>query len=131
MRRDERRHLPVLETPDPDPLLPSRVHPFGRLGIGGVNDVVAVDRQTARTAELIVLADELAVLGQDLDAMVVTVGDDQLSLSSRIRARAASGTRPGRCRSCQSLRRNLPFLSNTEMRPTRFGSATSVWLSAT
>src|SRR5882762_11767345 len=27
--------------------------------------------------------------------------------------------------------RNFPFLSNTEMRPTRFGAVTSVWLSAT
>src|SRR5262249_15785208 len=28
-------------------------------------------------------------------------------------------------------RRNLPFRSNTEIRPTRFGSSTLVWLSAT
>src|SRR5207247_751390 len=31
VRRYEHRHLPVFETPDPDPPLPARVDPFGRL----------------------------------------------------------------------------------------------------
>src|SRR4029450_11531696 len=44
--RDERRHFPVLEAPDPDPSLPARVNPFGRLRVGGVDDVTFPSRST-------------------------------------------------------------------------------------
>ena len=40
---NEYRYLPVLEAPDPDSPQPARVNPFGRLGVGGVDDVVPVD----------------------------------------------------------------------------------------
>src|SRR4026208_497415 len=47
--------------------------------------------------------------------------------------RSACGGRnsPGPVPVLPMVRRNFPFLSNTEIRATRFGSWTSVWLSAT
>src|SRR5262245_33329463 len=50
---------------------------FGGFRVGRVHDVVLVQSQPAAPAELVVLADELPVLRQDLDAMVVAIGDDQ------------------------------------------------------
>ena len=57
-----------------------------RFGIGHVDRIVAVDREPARAAELAIFGDELAVLGQDLDAVVVAVGDDQPPKSTRAAA---------------------------------------------
>ena len=104
---------------------------FGRrFGVGRIDRVVAVDREPAHAAELAIFADILAILGQDLDSMVVTVGDDQPPLESNS---IACGVRnsPGPVPVLPIIRRNLPLRSNTEMRPTRFGSSTLVWLSAT
>ena len=49
-------------------------------GVGDIHDVIAVDDDAAGPAELGELAEELAVLGEDLDAVVVAVADIQIAL---------------------------------------------------
>ena len=97
--RNEHRHFPVFETPDPDPPLPARVNPFGRLRVGRVDDVVPVDGQPAGAAEVVVFTDELPILRQDLNAMVVAIGDNQPALGIELeRVR-----RPELARPCSGL----------------------------
>src|SRR6516164_2345470 len=49
---DEGRHLAVFDAADPDALPERRIEFLARLGIGGVENVVAVDVEAARPAEL-------------------------------------------------------------------------------
>src|SRR4029453_9914571 len=91
--------ISVFEAPDPDSPLPARVNPLGRFRVGCVNDVVLVDGQPAGSAEVIVFAAALPVFRQDLEAMVVTVGDDQPALGIELeRVR-----RPEFARACSSF----------------------------
>src|SRR3977135_1156978 len=50
-----------------------------RLGIGHVNDVVLVDRNSARPAELLPLRDIVSFLVEDLDPIVIAIPDEQPS----------------------------------------------------
>src|SRR5262245_43007471 len=95
MRRNEDRDLPILETADADSALPARMNSFGGFGVGGVDDVVLVYRQAARASEVIVFADKLAVLREDLNAMVVAVCNDETALGielDRMRRPELAGT---------------------------------------
>ena len=101
-----------------------------RFRVCGINCVVPVYREPAYAAELPPFREILPVLRQNLDPVVVAVGDDQPSLRvelDRVRCRNSPGPVPV----LPMTRRNLPLRSNTEIRPTRFGSSTFVWLSAT
>src|SRR5262249_58483977 len=51
-----------------------------RLMIGHVKDIVAVDVDSARTAELLPLREEIAILVEDLNAIVAAVADEDPSL---------------------------------------------------
>ena len=75
--RNEGRDLAVLDAADPDALLEARIGLVGRCRVGDVDDVVLVDEDAARPAELLPLGEELAVLVEDLDAAVDAVGDEQ------------------------------------------------------
>src|SRR6266702_2248012 len=67
----------VFEASDPDASLPSRVrcNPVG-FGVGHIDHVVA-QGHAARATELLPFRDERAVLVEDLDAHVSTVGDKE------------------------------------------------------
>src|SRR5262249_44998444 len=75
---NEDRDLAGAEASDADTFQPTWVDPFGRLGVGSVNDIVLVDGEPTDTAEVVVLTDKLSILCQDLDAIVMAIGDDQL-----------------------------------------------------
>jgi hypothetical protein len=62
--------------------------------VGGI-DVFPVDRDPTDAAELLVLGDELAVLGQDLDPMVVAVGDLSRPYRSNLTVRGSSRASAG------------------------------------
>ena len=55
----------------------SRARRVPRLGIGDVDRVVFRDRDAARPAELRPLVEKLAVLIEDLDAVVVAIADKE------------------------------------------------------
>src|SRR6266849_2898207 len=74
---DEPSDLAVLGAADPDALLEARVGLVVRLRVGDVENVVLVDPDAARPAELLPLGEELAVLVEDLEAAVGAVGDEQ------------------------------------------------------
>src|SRR5215831_15360766 len=76
---DEPGDLAVLGVADADALLEARVGLAGRLGVGDVDLVVLVDPDAARPTELLPLGDEVAVLIEDLEAVVGAVGDEQAS----------------------------------------------------
>ena len=70
--RDPIQHFAVAEVPDPDSPQPARMrgHPVG-LGVRHIDEAVAqVD--AARTAELLPLCNEAAVLPENLDANAVS-----------------------------------------------------------
>ena len=76
---NERRDQAVADAADADAALPAVVvlgNGF-RFGIGDVDDVVSVDEDAARPAELVPLIEEVAVLVEDLDAIVLAVADEQ------------------------------------------------------
>src|SRR5882762_476431 len=77
--RNESRHLAVLRAADPDAAFPvgARLVDRARLRIRHVDDVVLVDVDAARAAELRPLVDEIAVLIEDLDAVVAAVAEKQ------------------------------------------------------
>src|SRR6266853_1881619 len=77
--RNERRYRAVVHAPDPDAALPAVVifRDGFRFGIGDIDDVVLVDEYAARPAELMPLGDVVAVLVEDLDAVVVAVADEE------------------------------------------------------
>src|SRR5262245_5322467 len=76
---DEVHLLAVFRTADANAALPVLVVTRDRLrlGIGDVDHVVLVDVDAARTAELVPLVEELAVLIEDLHAVVVAIADEQ------------------------------------------------------
>ena len=95
--------LPSLTLADANPPLPARVIPRdrARLGVGDVDVVALVDEDPARPAELRPLLDEVAVLIEDLNAVVVAVADEQPPFGierERVRliefARAGAGLAP-------------------------------------
>src|SRR6516162_1817920 len=76
---NEACHHAVADAADPDAALPAVVilrHRFG-FGIGHVDDVVLVDEDAARPAELIPHIEQGAVLVPDLDAVVLPVALEQ------------------------------------------------------
>src|SRR5216684_3796734 len=77
--RNESRHLAVLGAADPDAALPvgARLVDRARLRIRNIDDIVLVDVDAARTAELRPLVDEIAVLIEDLDTVVAAVAKEQ------------------------------------------------------
>src|SRR5262249_9036721 len=77
VRGNEGRDFAIFETPDPDSPEPARMDLFRRFGVGRVNNVILIDGQPAGATEVVVFSDEFAILRQDLDAMVVAIGDDQ------------------------------------------------------
>src|SRR5882757_8547506 len=80
--RNEGGHDGIADAADPDAALPSVMvlrHRF-RFGIGDIDGVVLVDEDAARPAELRPLVDEVAVLVEDLDAVVAAVAEKQPSL---------------------------------------------------
>src|SRR5262245_37762772 len=74
---DEGRHLAVFDAADPDALPERRIEFLARLRIGGVENVVAVDVEAARPAELPPFGEKFSILVEDLDAVVGAVGDEQ------------------------------------------------------
>src|SRR5258708_27021511 len=76
---DEPGDLAVLGAADPDALLEARIGLVARLRVGDIDAVVLVDPDPARPAELLPLGEELAVLVEDLKAVVGAVGDEQAS----------------------------------------------------
>src|SRR5215475_3177797 len=76
---DEPGDLAVLGVADPDALLEARVGLVARLRVGDIDLVVLVDPHAARPAELLPFGEELAVLVEDLEAVVGAVGDEQAS----------------------------------------------------
>src|SRR5262249_60150526 len=98
MRRHEHRHLAVLQAADADALEPARMPARLRFGIGGVEHVVLVDRNPADAGELVKFADKLAVLGQDLDAVVVAVGHSPAALGDGLHAVRGGAYAPRRAR---------------------------------
>ena len=76
MRLNEYRHFAVFEIADANAAPPARVR-FGiRFRVSSVNNVVLTDGETAAAAEVIVFADEFSLIGEDHDAMVMSIGDD-------------------------------------------------------
>ena len=85
-----------------------------RLGVGDVEHVVLVDEDAARPAELRPLVDELAVLVEDLDAVVAAVADEQAALRvERERVRLVELARR-RCRTCPNVLMQLAGLVELE-----------------
>src|SRR6266849_285526 len=74
---DEGRDLSILDAADPDALPERRIEFLARLGIGHVEDVVAVDVEAARPAELPPFGEEFSILVEYLDAVVRAVADEQ------------------------------------------------------
>src|SRR6516164_5659474 len=74
---DEGRHLAVFDAADPDALPERRIEFLARLGIGGVENVVAVDVEAARPAELPPFGEKFSILVEDLDAVVRAVSHEQ------------------------------------------------------
>ena len=80
MRWDEPGQ-PVLRcVPDTDARHPAFVVARVRLGVDRIQVVVAVDEETADAAERVVRVQEVAVLVEDLDAVVAAVGDKETPL---------------------------------------------------
>src|SRR5215471_15690925 len=75
-RRNERRDPAVLGAADADAVLEAGIGFLVRLIVRHVDDVVLVDRDIARPAELLPFGDELSVRIEDLDTAVAAVGDE-------------------------------------------------------
>src|SRR2546427_4373520 len=78
--RDKDGDLAVLDAADANARPDARVILRVRLMIGYVKDIVAVDVDPARPAELLPLCEKFAILVEDLDAIVAAVADEDLSL---------------------------------------------------
>ena len=121
MRRNEHRHLAVLEAADPDPPLPARVNPFGRLRVG------RVDRRRSCRWPGRWCGRSRRIRATNFPSFVriwmrwlwrsATISRPWESNSSACGVRNSPGPVPV----LPMILRNFPFLSNTEMRPTRFG----------
>ncbi len=72
-----------MHAPDPDAAHEAHVAHAARvrrLGVGGVQDVVLIDVQPARTTELRPRGDVLAILREDLQAAVAAVAHEEPAL---------------------------------------------------
>src|SRR5262249_20429940 len=67
---DEGRHLAVFDAADPDALPERHIEFLARLRIGRVENVVAVDVEAARPAELPPFGEKFSILVEDLNAVV-------------------------------------------------------------
>src|SRR5215208_37086 len=76
---NERGDRAVLRAADPDAAFPAIVVPSHRLGfrIRDVDDIVSVNIDSARAAELRPLVEEFAVLIENLDAIILPIADEQ------------------------------------------------------
>src|SRR6266849_5646994 len=74
--QNEGHDLAVLDAADPDARLVRRIEFVGRI-IGHVENVVLVDEQAARPAELLPLQEIFSVLVECLNAVIGTVRDEQ------------------------------------------------------
>src|SRR5665213_1255838 len=78
-------HDAVLDAADADAASPAGMkaifHRRARFGIGGIEDVILVDIDAAGPAELAPDIDQHAVLAENLDAVVVAVGDIKPALA--------------------------------------------------
>src|SRR5688572_2722146 len=75
---NERRHLAVARAADADAALPlAMLARFVRLGVGHVDHVVLIDVHAARPAELVPLIEKRAVLIEDLNPVIRTIGNEE------------------------------------------------------
>src|SRR5262245_40602768 len=74
---DEGRHLTVFDAADPDALPERHIEFLARLRIGRVENVVAVDVEAARPAELPPFGEKFSILVEDLNAVIRAVSDEQ------------------------------------------------------
>src|SRR5262249_21396936 len=77
--RNKRSDRAVTDASDPDAAFPvfMRRRNRPRLGIGDIDDVVLVDEDAARPAELVPLVDEVPLLVENLDAVVAAVAEEE------------------------------------------------------
>src|SRR6266550_5462035 len=95
---NERRHLAGPRIAEANAALPADVAAGGDFGFGiGHIDHVIPDVDAARPAELLPVGDVVALLVEDLDAVVVAVGDEQAPL--RIHCQRMGGVELARTRS--------------------------------
>src|SRR4051812_43101834 len=77
---DEKFHRSITRAADANAALPRALATVAhrpRLRVGDVDVVLRVDVDAARTAELIPGVEELAILVEDLDAIVAAVADEE------------------------------------------------------
>src|SRR5215813_5478842 len=74
---NEGSHRSVPGAADREPAPKAAIDSASRFGIHAIKNVVLVDEEAARAAELFPLGDELAVLIEDFDAVVAAVGNEQ------------------------------------------------------
>src|SRR5262249_56003817 len=74
---NEGSHRSVPGAADREPAPKAAIDSRSRFGIRAIKNVVLVDEEAARAPKLFPLGDELAVLIEDFDAVVATVGDEQ------------------------------------------------------
>ena len=91
--------LPSLTLPMRMPCLKPGLSLSVEVEFGDIDHVVLVDGDAARPAELLPLGEELALLIEDLDAVVGAVGDEQASGES-IASPCGRRTRPVPCPPC-------------------------------
>src|SRR5262245_17399559 len=77
--RNEGDAFAVLGAPDTDAALPARVPSRIRLRVGHKNNVLFININPARTAELLPLFEEFSILIEDLDAIIIPVADEEPS----------------------------------------------------
>src|ERR1051325_9873859 len=80
VRRHEDCYFAVLQTPDANALEPVRMPLWIRFRVCRINCVVSVYRESAHAAELAPFTEILPLLRQDLNSMVVAIGNNQASL---------------------------------------------------
>src|SRR5688572_5318220 len=74
---NEGRDLAIARAADINPALPTGIAFGVRLRVGHVNDVISIDENAARTAELLPFLQELAVLIEELNPVVRAVADEE------------------------------------------------------
>src|SRR4051794_9740782 len=98
MRWNEYRHFAVFEIADANAAQPARVRFGVRFRVGSVDNVVLVDGKTAGTAEVSVFPDKFSFFGENHDAMVMSIGDDEPAARvelQRVRRAELAGPRAG------------------------------------
>src|SRR4029077_5124727 len=96
VRRHQDCHLAVLQASNANALEPAWMPLWLGFRVCRINCVVPVYRQPAHAAELPPFSEILPLLRQDLNSVVVAVGDDQPSLGVELdRVRCSELPRPG------------------------------------